>query len=223
MDYRGPAGGGGVTHPHAGQPVLRAGTDLEVATAAVVLIHGRGASARSILDLGRQVHEDGVALLAPQAAGNTWYPNSFLAPIDENEPALTAALESVGSVLETVTDGGIPLDRTMLVGFSQGACLATEFLARNPTRYGGLAALSGGLIGPPDSAPEYEGSLDGTPAFLGCSDVDPHIPVERVNETSAVLDGLDAVVTEQIYEGMAHTVNDDELERVSAMVHDLVG
>lgn len=222
MGYHGSAGGGEVTHPHGEQPVLREGTDLEDATAAVVLIHGRGASARSILDLGRQVHEDGVALLAPQAAGNTWYPNSFLAPIDENEPALTAALESVESVLETVTEAGIPLDRTLLVGFSQGACLATEFLARNPDRYGGLAALSGGLIGPPDSALEYEGSLDGTPAFLGCSDVDPHIPLERVHETAAVLGDLSAAVTEEIYEGMAHTVNDDELEHVAAMVRDLV-
>jgi phospholipase/carboxylesterase len=210
-----------MTDPHADQPVLEAGTDLESAGAAVVLVHGRGATARSILDLGRQVHAEGVALIAPQAAGNEWYPNSFLAPLESNEPGLSAGLGRIRTSIERVTDAGIGRDQTMLVGFSQGACLATEFVARNPARYGGLAALSGGLIGPPESSFAYDGDLAGTPAFLGCSDVDPHIPVDRVHETAAVLEDLGAAVTERIYEGMAHTVNDDELEYVRGMVADL--
>lgn len=208
--------------PHGEQPILREGTDLEAADAAVILVHGRGATARSILGLGREVVTDGVALLAPQAAGNEWYPNSFLAPFESNEPGLSSGLRMVGKALETAEDAGIPRNRTLLVGFSQGACLASDFVARNPTEYGGLVAFSGGLIGPEDTDLDYEGSLDGTPAFVGCSDVDPHIPIERVHETTAVLEDLDAVVTEQVYEGMGHTVNQDELDHASTMIRDLV-
>ncbi len=207
--------------PHGDQPILREGTGLEAAEAAVILVHGRGATARSILGLGRQVATDGVALLAPQAAGNEWYPNSFLAPIESNEPGLSSGLRMVGRALESAEDSGIPPDRALLIGFSQGACLASEFAARNPATYGGLVAFSGGLIGPEDRAFDYEGSLDGTTAFVGCSDVDPHIPIERVHETTAALEDLDAVVTERVYEGMGHTVNQDELDHASAMIRDL--
>ena len=208
--------------PHGEHPILRDGTALDAAEAAVVLVHGRGATAQSILGLGHQVATEGVALLAPQAAENEWYPNSFLAPIESNEPGLSSGLAIVGRALQTVEDAGIPREQTLLLGFSQGACLASEFVARNPTEYGGLVAFSGGLIGSEDAAFDYEGSLDGTPAFVGCSDVDPHIPLERVHETTAVLEGLHAVVTERIYEGMGHTVNQDELDTASAMIRDLV-
>ncbi|WP_254271549.1 alpha/beta hydrolase [Haloarcula marina] len=204
--------------PHQDQQLLTAGTDLGEAEAAMVLVHGRGATARSIVQMGREVHRDGVALLAPQAARNTWYPNSFLAPVEQNEPGRTSGLQAVEDAVETATDAGIPLSKVILLGFSQGACLASEYVARNPGRYGGLVALSGGLIGESIDRSEYEGDLDGTPVFVGCSDVDPHIPLERVKETTAVFEQLHADVDERIYEGMGHGVNEDELDAVGALV-----
>ncbi|WP_136716411.1 alpha/beta hydrolase [Halorientalis salina] len=204
--------------PHQDQPLVTAGAALDDADAAVVMVHGRGATAQSIIAMAEEFDQQQVAYLAPQAASNTWYPNSFLQPIESNEPGLSSGLQAVGDAIQTAADAGIPTDRTMLVGFSQGACLATEYLARNATRYGGLAALSGGLIGPDDTPRDYDGSLEGTPVFLGCSDVDPHIPAERVHETEAVLGGMDADVTKRLYEGMGHGVNADELDSVRRMV-----
>jgi predicted esterase len=204
--------------PHAGQPVRTAGAEPEAARAGVVLCHGRGARAESMLDIAHQVDVDGVAYLAPQAARGTWYPNSFMAPVESNEPYLTSALATVGRTVERLTDAGVPGERVAVGGFSQGACLATEYAARNPARYGGIVALSGGLIGPEGTDFDYEGSLAGTPAFLGCSDVDPHIPVQRVEETERALTDLGADVTKQIYEGMGHTVNADELAHVRELV-----
>lgn len=208
--------------PHAGQPVRTAGVDPEDARAGVVLCHGRGARARSMLDVARQVDVDGVASLAPQAARGTWYPNSFMADTGSNEPHLSSALATVGRTVGRLTDAGVPRERVAVGGFSQGACLATEYAARNPTRYGGVVALSGGLIGPDGTDFDYEGSLAGTPAFLGCSDVDPHIPVERVEETAAALTDLGADVTTEIYEGMGHTVVPDELAHVRELVAGMV-
>ena len=219
---------GGGEQPHQGQPLVTAGTPLEDAMAAIVLVHGRGATARSILELGREIvghgrerSADSVSLLAPQAARNTWYPNSFLSPVEANEPGRTSGLRAVDDAISAANDAGIPTARVFVVGFSQGACLATEFVARNPIRYGGLAALSGGLIGEAIDLSEYNGDLGNTPVFLGCSDVDPHIPVERVHETADVLDTLGGDVTVQIYEGMGHGVNDDELSVVTRMVDSL--
>ncbi|WP_248897918.1 alpha/beta hydrolase [Haloplanus halobius] len=206
---------------HADEPVMTAGTDPSAADAAVVLLHGRGASARSILGMASEFHRPGVAFLAPQAANNEWYPNSFLAPVADNEPHLSSALGKVEATLDRAADAGIPTERTALLGFSQGACLASEFAARNPTRYGGIVALSGGLIGDSVDPDDYTGSLDGTPAFFGCSDVDPHIPEERVHASTTVYDRLDADVTERIYEGMGHTVNEDEIAFVASLVEDL--
>ncbi|WP_336002622.1 alpha/beta hydrolase [Halorientalis halophila] len=214
-----------MTGPHQDQPLVTDGTDLDAADAAVVLVHGRGASARSILGMGREVHRDGVALLAPQAARSTWYPNSFLEPVERNEPGRSSGLRAVGDAVETAIDAGIPAEKILLVGFSQGGCLASEYVARNPRRYGGLAVLSGGLIGDTVDEAAYldvEGDLAGMPVFLGCSDVDPHIPEERVHETAEVLDALDGDVTTRIYEGMGHGVNEDELEALSGMVAALV-
>ncbi|HEV8634072.1 MAG TPA: alpha/beta hydrolase [Chloroflexota bacterium] len=197
--------------PHANQPVRHRGAPLEGARAAVVALHGRGATAESILELAEHLPTPGVAWLAPQAAGNTWYPYPFTAPISSNEPFLTSALESVGAVVRRVEAAGVPAEKTVLLGFSQGACLALEYAARNARRYGGVVGLSGGLIGPDGTTWPYPANLAGTPVFLGCSDVDAHIPRARVEESAGVLARLGGAVTARLYPGMGHTVNEDEL------------
>lgn len=207
-----------ITGPHSGQPVLAAGEPLETARAAAVFVHGRGASAASILGLAAEFDAPGVAFLAPQAAGSTWYPNSFLAPLEANQPWLDSALEMVGAVLGRLEAAGFASSRVLLLGFSQGACLALEYAARNARRYGGVVGLSGGLIGPDGTPRDYAGSLDGTPVFLGCSDVDPHIPEPRVRHSADVLARLGADVDMRLYPGMGHTVNQDELNRVQEML-----
>jgi predicted esterase len=209
--------------PHAGQPVRTAGAPLERARVAVVMIHGRGATAESILTLAPALEMPDVAFLAPQAAGGTWYPYSFLAPIERNEPGITSGMRTIARVLERVESSGIPPERTMLLGFSQGACLATEYLARHARRYAGLASLSGGLIGPDDTPRDYAGSLDGTPVFLGCSDIDAHVPAARVRESADVLRGLGGEVTMRLYPGMGHVVNEDEIEHVRGMLTAALG
>jgi predicted esterase len=181
---------------------------------AMILVHGRGASAEDILGLARELGRDDVAYLAPQAAGNTWYPYSFLAPIEKNEPGLTSALGVLGQLVSTLADQGLPAERVGFLGFSQGACLSLEFAARNARRYAAVIGLSGGLIGPPGTPRTHSGSAGGTFVFLGCSDADPHIPLERVQETAQVFRDLGAVVDERIYRGMGHTVNRDELDAV---------
>jgi len=209
---------GSQEHPHGSQPVLAAGAPLDQASGAVVAIHGRGASARDIIGLAEEVAPPDVAILAPQAAGNTWYPYRFLEPFERNEPYLSSALRRIAELIAQFEASGIPVDRIALLGFSQGACLATEFAARNARRYAGLLGFSGGLIGPPGTPFTYPGSLDGTPVFLGCSDVDPHIPLERVEETAVALRILGASVDMRIYPGMGHTINRDELEAGRALL-----
>jgi predicted esterase len=159
-----------------------------------------------------------IAYIAPQASANTWYPYSFLAPLQANEPWLSSALALINRLFEGLRAEGFDAERVGLAGFSQGACLATEHAARNARRYGCVIGLSGGLIGPPGTSRDHAGSLDGTPVFLGCSDVDPHIPLERVEETAAVLSELGADVDQRIYPGMGHTVNDDELAAARALL-----
>lgn len=198
--------------PHHGQPIYSLGAPLAQAKAAVLMLHGRNAEAHSILALASALEVADVAYLAPQASGYIWYPQRFLAPLESNEPWLTSALNTVARTLAMMSGAGIPPERTMLLGFSQGACLALEFAARNARRYGGLIGLSGGLIGPDDTPRDYPGSLAGTPVFLGCSDVDFHIPKERVEHSAAVLRQLGGAVTMRLYPNMDHTVNDDELE-----------
>ena len=207
--------------PHGGQPVLTVGRPLSAASAAVVMIHGRGATAESILTMVPAIDQPEIAYLAPQAQGNTWYPFSFLSPIPQNEPGISSGMRSIARVLDTIKAAGIPPERTILLGFSQGACLTTEFLARHARRFGGVAGLSGGLIGPDGTPRDYLGSLEGTPVFLGCSDIDSHIPAERVRETEAVLSRLGGRVTMRLYPGMGHTVNEDEIENVRALLHSL--
>lgn len=204
--------------PHQSQPVLAAGKPLAEAAGALILVHGRGASAESILELADYLAHPDLAYLAPQAADATWYPYSFLAPMANNEPYLTSALARLGEVVAMVEEAGLSPERIFLGGFSQGACLASEFVARNARRYGGLLVFSGGLIGPEGTPRAYEGSFDGMPVFIGCSDVDPHIPVGRVRETADVLARMGAAVDSRIYPRMGHTINQDEIDAAAALL-----
>jgi predicted esterase len=207
-----------VPGPHRIEDVIAAGAPLAEAKAAVILVHGRGATAESMLPLADAFGVSDIAYLVPQATGNTWYPYPFTAPLQANEPWLSSALALIGALIAKLDEKGFPAERVGLVGFSQGACLSCEFAARNARRYGFVAALTGGLIGPDGTPRDYTGSLAGTPVFLGSSDVDPHVPLERVHETAAVLGGLGAEVDERIYPGMAHIVNDDEIAAVKALL-----
>ena len=204
--------------PHAGQPVLRAGSPVADARLVAIMIHGRGASAENILQLAREFRAADIAYLAPQAAGSTWYPYSFLSPIAQNEPGITSGLRVIESLIEDVTRQGIQPERIVLMGFSQGACLSLEFAARHARQYAAVVGFSGGVIGPPGTPRDYAGTFERTPVFLGCSDVDPHIPLERVHETAAVFRRMSASVEERIYPGMGHTVASDELEAVDALL-----
>lgn len=204
--------------PHAGQLVLTDGPQPADARLTVVLVHGRGASAEDILGLAREFRLKDVAYVAPQAAAHSWYPYSFLTPIERNEPYLSSALGVLEKLVARLAAEGIAHDRVGFVGFSQGACLSLEFAARHPRRYAAIAGLSGGLIGPPGTPRDYPGSLAGTPVFLGCSDVDSHIPLERVHETAEVFRRMNARLDERIYEQMGHTVVDDEIEAVRVLL-----
>jgi phospholipase/carboxylesterase len=199
-------------------PIRTASEPLDSADAAVVLVHGRGATADGMLRFADEFHREGLAYVAPQAQRGTWYPNRFLAPIDANEPHLTSALDRLDRAVETAVEAGLAPERTLLVGFSQGACLASEYVARNARRYGGLGVLAGGLIGPEGTPRDYDGSLDGTPVFLGVSDDDPHIPLSRAEETVETFERMDGDVTFEVYEGLGHGVFPPEIERVRDLV-----
>jgi predicted esterase len=203
---------------HEDQPVFSAGTKLEDASAATILIHGRGAGAQDILSLSTYLDRPGLAFLAPQAEGYTWYPNRFIFPIEQNEPYLSAALKTIDRIVREVEAKGITTDKIFIAGFSQGACLASEYVIRNPKRYGGLIAFSGGYIGPLNVPRTSGGDLEGMPAFLGCSDIDPHIPLQRVKETSALLSVMGASVNEKIYPDMGHTVTEDEIQQAKDLM-----
>jgi glyoxalase family protein len=211
-----------VNGPHQGQKVYTAGKELAEANAAMILVHGRGATAPSILELAPVLHHETLAYLAPQAAGQTWYPYSFLNPIEQNEPGLTSGLQLLADLLAQVEAAGIPAEKVIIGGFSQGACLASEFVARNARRYGGLLLFSGGLIGPPGTPRDYTGSLDGMPVFLGCSTTDFHIPAERVDETAAVFEQMGAAVTKRLYPNMGHTIIQDEIDQAQKIVQAVI-
>ena len=211
-----------VQGPHQGQPVWTAGEPLDQAKAALLMVHGRGARAEDILSLVDELAQPGFAYLAPQAANNTWYPNRFTAPISSNEPWLSSALAFVGEVFDQIIQAGLLPERIMLLGFSQGACLTLEYAARNARQYGGVVGLSGALIGPNDTPRDYKGSLEGTPVFLGCSDVDFHVPKERVQQTADVFRRLGGEVTERLYPDMDHTINQDEIDFVRSMMSSFV-
>ena len=203
--------------PHTGMQVLEAGEPLAKAHSAMILIHGRGATAADIMTIAKDVTHAGFVYLAPQAEGNSWYPYPFTSPLEANEPYLSAALGVIESLLAKV-EVTVPAERIILLGFSQGACLTLEFAARHARRYGGVVGLSGGLIGPQDTPRDYAGSFEGTPVFLGCSDIDPHIPKERVLESAEVFKRMGALVIARLYPGMGHAVNPDEIEALQEIV-----
>jgi predicted esterase len=207
-----------IADPHAAQPVLRYGAEAANARLAVICVHGRGASAEDILGVAAALGTTDVTYLAPQAAGRTWYPNSFLAPIDDNQPALDSALVVLTRLVDGLEDANVGAERIALLGFSQGACLTLEFAARHARRYRAIVGFSGGVIGPPGTPRNYAGSFRGTPVFLGCSDIDPHVPLERVHETAEVFRRLGASVDERLYPRMGHLVNDDELEAARVLL-----
>ena len=209
--------------PHDDQPLVIAGEPLGRGAGVLIMVHGRNAAPANILDLVPRLDRDGLTYLAPAAAGNTWYPHSFMAERESNEPGLSSGLEVLRGVIDDVLAAGVPSERIVLLGFSQGACLTSEFAARNAARYGGVIAYTGGLIGPPGTTWDYSGSFDGTPVFLGCSDVDAHIPKERVEETAAVFARMGAAVTTRIYAGMGHIVNEDEIAFTRALLDALTG
>lgn len=208
--------------PHQGKPVAKAGASPDEADTAMILVHGRGASAQSILLFADEFERNDIHYRAIQADRNTWYPNSFLAPKEQNEPGISSGLQAISDQITSLNNAGIPTDRIVLLGFSQGACLASEFAAQHPKRYGGLVALSGGLIGSEVDTGNYTGSFEETPVFMGCSDRDPHIPQIRVDETAEILRSMGAEVTKKIYPGMGHTVNEDEIAHVKQMLNNLV-
>lgn len=198
--------------------MAHAGAPLAKARGAMILLHGRGATAESILDLADFIPHPGLAYLAPQAADYAWYPYSFLEPLSRNEPYLSSALATVERLVAEIEAAGIPAERIVLAGFSQGACLAAEYAARHAQRFGGLLIFSGGLIGPDGTPRDYPGSLDGTPALLGCSDADPYIPVGRVRQTATLFERMGAAVDLRIYPRMGHTINDDEIKAATDLV-----
>jgi len=207
--------------PHADSQLVIAGADPTEATVGAVFLHGRGATARGILGLAAEFDREDVAYVAPEANSGTWYPRPFTAPTEANQPHLDSALRAVSRALDVLTTAGVPVENVLLLGFSQGACLASEYAARNAQRYGGVVALSGGLIGETVERTRYGGDFEGTPAFLGCSDEDPHIQAERVHETRDVLADLGADVEERLYPGAPHGVFPDEIEAVEELIDDL--
>jgi predicted esterase len=206
--------------PHQNQKTASGGIDLAEADSAMIMIHGRGASAESIISLANEFeHQNKIAFIALQASGFTWYPYSFLAPTEKNQPGLNSGLQAISDLIVEIEKEGISKEKIFLLGFSQGACLATEFVARHPEKYAGIIGLSGGLIGDIIDPSVYSGDLEGTPIFLGCSNVDPHIPKERVDETESVFEKLKGKVTKKIYPGMGHLVNEDEIAHIQQLLN----
>jgi predicted esterase len=197
--------------PHGGQPVVTRGAPLNDARVAVLMVHGRGAGPANILDLSKEFDHPDIAFLAPGASGGTWYPQSFMSPVEQNEPGITSAISVVHGLIDDIVAQGVPAERIVLLGFSQGACLVSTAAVRRPARYGGVIVYSGGLIGPPGTTWPEHGSFGETPVFFGCSDRDAHIPETRVRESAAVFERMHASVTVRIYEGMGHAVNNDEI------------
>lgn len=204
--------------PHQSKPTATYGAPPARAKAAMIMIHGRGASAQGMLPLAEEFAQPDFHYIAPQADNHTWYPYSFLAPKEKNQPGISSGLQRIHDLIQELREEGIPRTKLILLGFSQGACLATEFAARHPGKLGGIVGLSGGLIGPEINPDDYIGDLMKSPVFLGCSNVDPHIPGERVDETEEVFIKLNGTVDKRIYKGMGHTVNEDEIKAVRSIM-----
>jgi len=197
---------------------ITAGKNLEDASKVLIMIHGRGASAEDILSLADHFEVNDFALIAPQATNHTWYPYSFLAPPSENEPWLSAALSLLKDIMNDLKAKGVRSENIFFLGFSQGACLALEFVTRNAEKYGGVAAFTGGLIGDKIYPDNYSGDFSGTPVFIGTSDPDPHVPVGRVNESAEILENMNALVTKKVYKNMGHTISQDEIRTVNNII-----
>lgn len=210
-----------VDGPHQQQPVARAGKKPEAAESAMILVHGRGATAQSMLMFAEEFDAPEMYFAAISASGHTWYPRSFLAPQQMNEPGIRSGLQAIHDEIVHLNEADISTEKIVLLGFSQGACLATEFAARHPRRYGGIVGLSGGLIGDEVEPRDYSGSLEQTPVFLGCSNNDPHIPQKRVDLTAQIFEQLEGSVTKRIYKGMGHTVNQDEIDHINRLLSKL--
>lgn len=209
--------------PHEGQPVVESGAPLGSGPATVIMVHGRNAAPENILDLARRWSRPALTYLAPAAAGRTWYPNSFMADIASNEPGISSGIGVLASLVERAESAGVPKSSIVLCGFSQGACLASEFAVRHAARFGGLLIFSGGVIGPPGTTWEHGGNFEGTPAFLGSSDPDAHVPASRVQETADLFTRMGAHVTMRIYPGMGHQVHDDELAFARQLLDSIAG
>lgn len=211
-----------INGPHQATSVAEHGAQLSDAEAAMIMVHGRGATARSMFPLAEEFAQPTFHYRAIQAQKNTWYPYSFLSPREQNQPGIKSGLQSIYDQIEIIEKAGISKGKIIILGFSQGACLASEYVARHPQKFGGLVALSGGLIGDEIEKDSYQGSLEDTEIFLGCSDVDPHIPKERVDLTEQVLKSLEGNVTKKIYKNMAHTVNRDEINQIRKIMANLL-
>lgn len=198
--------------------IIAAGRELDPGNRVLILLHGRGSNAGDILSLSSHLEVGDFSLLAPQATNNTWYPHSFLVPTDQNQPWLSSALQLLGELVDELLGKGIPKENIHFCGFSQGACLALEFVTRNADRYGGIAAFSGGLIGEEVKLEGYNGDFKGTPIFIGTSDPDPHIPVERFYATTKILEAMNADLDQKVYDQMGHTINQDEIDRANSHV-----
>jgi predicted esterase len=205
-------------HPHRNMPALTAGVPLSEADIVMIMLHGRGATARDILLLANEFHGDKVHYLAPQAARNSWYPYRFIENLEKNEPWLSSALIVVDSIIANVWEKGFSREKIILLGFSQGACLALEYAVRHARRYGAVTGLSGGLIGPPGTAWSYDGTLSGTPVFLGGDEADFHIPQERVVETTEVMKTMGAEMKVHFYKNLGHSINRDEIKQVQGIL-----
>jgi phospholipase/carboxylesterase len=202
-------------HP---KKIVTSGPDLSKASKVLIMVHGRGGSADDILSLANFLNVKDYALLAPEASGNSWYPYAFIAPPEQNEPWLTAALSLLSNVVNDVRQEMIPDENIYFLGFSQGACLLLEFLARNATRFGGIAAFSGGLIGDRVYAENYHGDFKKMPIFIGSSDPDPHIPVKRVDASKKIFEEMNANVAVEIYPGMGHTISQAEIDQANKFI-----
>lgn len=198
--------------------ILTAGKELTRDSKVLILVHGRGGSAADILSLASYLDVNDFTLLAPQATNNTWYPYSFMAPPAQNEPWLSSALSLLKEMVDDLYRQGIPSQNIYFAGFSQGACLTLEFVTRNATKYGGVVAFTGGLIGDRIYKDNYKGDFQNTPVFIGTSDPDPHVPVERVYATTNILKDMNAAVTEKVYSHMGHTINQDEIDNANRLV-----
>lgn len=208
--------------PHQNADIYEHGASLSKAKAAMIMVHGRGATAKGMFPLAEQLAQPDFHYIAPQAQNHTWYPYSFLEPREKNQPGLSSGLQLLYDLIDSVVQAGIPKKKIILLGFSQGACLSTEFAARHPQKLGGIVGLSGGLIGPVIHQENYSGLMEQTPVFIGCSDNDPHVPEERLYITSEVFEKLDADVNKQIYKGMGHTINEEEIKEVRVMMANLL-